>query len=204
MLSSVRYNASCSAKLQFLRMLIVNYTQLLRIYVAYFLLLWYIFSGVIKVTLKELRKQKKLTQIECAAYLNIPIRTYQNYESDVHKQDSMKYLYMMQKLEQYGYTDETHGILTIQRIKNVCREVFPTYGVVYCYLFGSYAKAKATETSDVDLLISTSATGMKYYELMESLREGLGKKVDMLSIEQLVGNPELINEILKDGVKIYG
>lgn len=183
---------------------IVNCAHLLRKSVAHFLLLWYIFSGVIKLTLKELRKQKRLTQVECAAYLNIPVRTYQNYENDACKQDSMKYLYMMQKLEQYGYTDETHGILTIQKIKNVCREVFPAYGVVYCYLFGSYAKAKATETSDVDLLISTSATGMKYYELMESLREGLGKKVDMLSIEQLVGNPELINEILKDGVKIYG
>ncbi|MCF0116208.1 MAG: helix-turn-helix transcriptional regulator [Erysipelotrichaceae bacterium] len=32
--------------------------------------------------LKELRKQKGLTQIDCAKYLGMPIRTYQNYEND--------------------------------------------------------------------------------------------------------------------------
>ncbi len=37
------------------------------------------------MTLKELRKEKKLTQIECAKYLGIPIRTYQNYETDIKK-----------------------------------------------------------------------------------------------------------------------
>ena len=40
-------------------------------------------------------------------------------------------------------------------------------------------------------------------ELVESIREGLKKKVDVLNYEQLNNNPELINEILKDGVKIY-
>jgi len=47
------------------------------------------------MTLKELRKQKKLTQIECASYLGVPIRTYQNYENDDRKQTSLKYLYMI-------------------------------------------------------------------------------------------------------------
>ena len=40
--------------------------------------------------------------------------------------------------------------------------------------------------------------------LVESLREKLQKKVDVLNREQLNNNPALINEILKDGVKIYG
>ena len=34
------------------------------------------------MTLKELRKKKKLTQAACAKYLGIPLRTYQNYETD--------------------------------------------------------------------------------------------------------------------------
>ena len=58
-------------------------------------------------------------------------------------------------------------------------------------------------TSDIDLLISTSITGMKFYDLVESLREGLKKKVDLLTLDQLNDNPELLNEILKDGIKIY-
>ena len=53
--------------------------------------------------LRELRKQKKLTQAECAKYLGVPLRTYQNYETDAAKRTSIKYLYMLEKLEQYGF-----------------------------------------------------------------------------------------------------
>ncbi len=156
------------------------------------------------MTLKELRKTKKLTQAACAKYLGIPLRTYQNYETDTSKVGSIKYNFMLQKLEQYGFMDETHGILTIEQIKNICTSVFEEYSVEYCYLFGSYAKGKATEVSDVDLLISTPVSGMRFYDLVESIREALQKKVDILNREQLNNNPELINEILKDGIKIYG
>lgn len=156
------------------------------------------------MTLKELRKKKKLTQAACAKYLGIPLRTYQNYETDASKVGSIKYNFMLQKLEQYGFVDKTHGILTIEQIKNICAAVFEQYSVAYCYLFGSYAKGKATEVSDVDLLISTPVSGMRFYDLVESLREALQKKVDVLNHEQLNNNPELINEILKDGIKIYG
>ena len=156
------------------------------------------------MTLKELRKTKKLTQAACAKYLGIPLRTYQNYETDVSKIGSIKYNFMLQKLEQYGFVDETHGILTIEQIKNICASVFEQYSVEYCYLFGSYAKGKASEVSDVDLLISTPVSGMRFYDLVESIRDALQKKVDILNREQLNNNPELINEILKDGIKIYG
>ena len=154
--------------------------------------------------MKELRTQNKLTQVECARYLGVPVRTYQNYEVDEKKRTSMKYMYMVQKLEQYGFVDETHGILSIQKIKEVCTEIFSGIDVEYCYLFGSYAKGRATESSDVDLLVATSISGMKFYDLVETLRESLAKKVDVLNLEQLTNNPELVNEILKDGVKIYG
>ncbi len=156
------------------------------------------------MTLKELRKQKKLTQIECASYLGVPIRTYQNYENDDRKQTSLKYLYMIQKLEKYGFVDEKHGILTINEIKVLCSSIFSNYDVEYCYLFGSYAKGKATDVSDVDLLLSTTVSGIRFYDIVEALRECLKKRVDVLTLEQLKENIELVNEILKDGVKIYG
>lgn len=159
---------------------------------------------VMRLTLKQLRKQKQLTQAECAKYLGIPLRTYQNYEADPSKKDSIKYTFMMQKLEQCGFIDEAHGLLSVQQIRDICANVFSDLDVEYCYLFGSYAKGKATEVSDVDLLISTPLSGMKFYDMAEALREGLKKKVDVLNIQQLKCNPELINEILKDGIKIYG
>ena len=74
---------------------------------------------------------------------------------------------------------------------------------VFCYLFGSYAKGKATEVSDVDLLISTETTGLRFFEMTERLRKGLHKKVDVLDLKQLVNNEALIREVLREGVRIY-
>lgn len=155
------------------------------------------------MSLKDLRKKKKLTQAACAKYLGVPLRTYQNYETDPDKASSMKYAFMLQKLEAYGLIDEDHGILTIEEIKAICTDVFSHFDVAYSYLFGSYAKGTAAETSDVDLLVSTSVSGMLFYDLTEALREALKKRVDVLNCEQLSNNPALINEILKDGIKIY-
>jgi len=179
-------------------------TQFLRCLLLFCIAYGMILIGVIILTLKELRKAKGLSQLRCAAILGMPIRTYQNYENDPNKQGSMKYMYMMQQLEQYGFIDESHGIVPFSSIKEGCERVFQAHDVQYCYLFGSYAKGTATETSDIDLLISTSVTGILFYELVESIREELRKKVDVLTIDQLKDNTSLANEILKDGVKIYG
>ena len=110
----------------------------------------------------------------------------------------------MHKLERYGYIDESHGVLGIENIRDICSEVFDRFNVDYCYLFGSYAKGKAKENSDIDLLISTKEKGIRFYDLAETLREKLKKKVDVLNREQLNNNGLLLDEILKDGVKIYG
>ena len=66
------------------------------------------------------------------------------------------------------------------------------------------AKGKAEGKSDVDLLISTETTGLRFFEITERLREALHKKVDLLDIKQLVGNENLLKVILKEGIKVYG
>ena len=100
--------------------------------------------------------------------------------------------------------DENHGILTIQEISDTCREVLKEYPADFCILFGSYAKGTAGENSDVDLVISSEVTGLQYYELTERLRTALRKKVDLLNVDQLLNNRELLTEILKEGIRIYG
>ena len=87
--------------------------------------------------------------------------------------------------------------------RRLCASVFDSYQVEFCYLFGSYAKGKATEVSDVDLLISTETTGLRFFEMTERLRKGLHKKVDVLDLKQLVNNEALIREVLREGVRIY-
>jgi len=156
------------------------------------------------MTLRELRKNKGITQQEAANYVGVPLRTYSNYENDVKKQTSIKYKYIIDKLYTYGYVDEEHGILSIDIIKETCIKVLSKYPIEYCYLFGSYAKGNATPKSDVDLLINTTLSGLKFFGLVEELREQLHKKVDVLDQKQIENNFELTNEILKDGIKIYG
>lgn len=156
------------------------------------------------MTLKELRKSKGLTQIATAKYLGIAPRTYQNYESDISKQKGIKYEYVFDKLLKYGYIDEQTGVLSTDKIQEICLKVFSEFKISYCYLFGSYAKGSATEESDVDLYIHTDIDGLRFFELAEVLREELKKKVDLIDQRQLINNFELTNEILKDGIKIYG
>ncbi len=132
------------------------------------------------------------------------MRTYQNYEREDADTNSVKYRYLYEKLEKYGYVDEEHGILSLDEIKSACADVFGGYQIDYCYLFGSYARGEATEKSDVDLLVSTRVTVLEFFGMVETLRELLKKKVDLLNQEQLIDNFELTNEILRDGIKIYG
>ncbi len=155
-------------------------------------------------TLKEIRKEIGYTQTQAAEYLNVSLRSYKSYENDIDKIDTIKYSYMLEKLSKLDIVDENHGILSLDLIKNKCTEIFKEYNIEYAYLFGSYAKDKAKDDSDVDLLISSTVKGIKFYGLVERISQSLKKKVDLLDSDQLVDNPELLNEILKDGIKIYG
>lgn len=156
------------------------------------------------MTLKELRKEKGLTQAAAAKVVGVPMRTYVRYESDENKKETIKYRYIVETLQKYGVIDEEHGLLTIEKIQELCAPLFEEYGVKYAYLFGSYAKGKATEKSDVDLLVSMPVNGLAFYELVERLRGSLKKKIDLLDETQLENNTALVKEILQDGIKIYG
>ena len=154
-------------------------------------------------TLKQLRLSKKLTQQEACDILGVSLRSYKEYENNEKKAGTFKYRSMISELEKYAVLDEEHGILTLDEIKDGCKAVLDEYDVKYCVLFGSYAKGKATQTSDVDLLVSTDIVGLKFFGIAERLREKLHKKVDLLDLRQLADNQALIDEILKDGVRVY-
>ena len=147
---------------------------------------------------------KGLTQVQAAQILGVSRRTYIKYENGEANLPEIKYHFLCRTLEEHGRIDEEHGLLTIDQIREVCSRVFEEYGVEYGYLFGSYAKGKATEKSDVDLLVSMPVNGLKFFGLVEMLREELKKKVDVLDVAQLNHNAALVQEILRDGIKIYG
>ncbi|QTE67026.1 nucleotidyltransferase domain-containing protein [Clostridiales bacterium] len=153
--------------------------------------------------LKKQRLKSKMTQREAAEKIGISLRSYISYENEAEKANTPKYRFLLAEMREISRMDEEHGILSKKEITEACNEILKDYPVQYCYLFGSYAKGKASETSDVDLLVSSGITGLRFYELAEKLRERLHKKVDLLDLKQLTGNEELLNEILKDGIRIY-
>lgn len=155
-------------------------------------------------SLKEIRRLIGYTQSQAADYLRVSLRSYKSYENEPDKFNSIKYLYLVETLEKLAVIDETHGILHVDSIKEKVADVFSNYQIDYCYLFGSYAKGKAKQDSDIDLLISSTVKGLKFYGLVEKLSNTLKKKIDLIDRNQLMANPELLDEILKDGIKIYG
>ena len=153
--------------------------------------------------LKKQRLKSGMTQREAAGKIGVSLRSYISYENEIEKARTPKYRFLLAEMREICRMDEDHGILTVDEIREACADLMKEYAVRYCYLFGSYAKGKASATSDVDLLISSGVSGLRFFELAEKLREKLHKKIDLLDIKQLSGNEELLDEVLKDGIKIY-
>ena len=156
--------------------------------------------------LKDYRTQVGITIKEASLISGVPVRTYIRYENDNSYGNVLKRKQILSILREKFDITEDNGVLSIDRIKECVEEVFSSYKeqISFCYLFGSYAKGYASDSSDVDLCVSTSLTGLSYVGLIEELRQKLCKKIDVIRLNDLSDNFELLSEIMKDGVKIYG
>lgn len=154
------------------------------------------------MTLKELRKNNRLTQKEASSLIGIPYRTYIRYEENESYRGSFKYNAIYSKLEGIVRIDEDKGILSIQSIKEIVVPILKSKDISFCYLFGSYAKGKPKENSDVDLLVDTDITGLEFLNLIENLRTSLHKRVDLLRLKDIKPENPIALEILKDGIKL--
>lgn len=157
------------------------------------------------MTLKEYRISLGITIKEASQYTGVPIRTYIRYENDESYGDKLKRNAIFKILLDKFEITPNKGILTLEQIKNMIWSIFEEYGnnIDFCYLFGSYAKGYANENSDVDLCISTNLTGLSFVGLKDKISRILNKNVDLLRLSDLNDNVVLINEIMKDGIKIY-
>ena len=159
------------------------------------------------MTLLETRQNYHLSQMQVASSLGIPLRTYVRYEKDNEYGSPLKRDAMVKAINEKYEISETKGLLTLEEIKSKVQKLFDekySGQINFCFLFGSYAKGYATEKSDVDICISTSLAGFRFIGISEAVRSVLHKKVDIVKFENLDGNLELINKILKDGIKLYG
>lgn len=101
---------------------------------------------VIIMTLKELRISKGLTQNECAEYLKISPRSYQNYENNSEKINSTKYKDIYKKLEIFQNSDILINSATLAMYGYKTNVVTGTGLVSFSGIVSEYEKRDCYET----------------------------------------------------------
>ena len=98
-------------------------------------------------------------------------------------------------------------IYSIDELKRIVAPVAKMHGVDRVYLFGSYARGAATETSDVDLCVDASALQGLFAlsGLRMDLEEALSKELDLITVNSLKYNKdaEFLDHLSKEQVLIY-
>ena len=162
-------------------------------------------SGDNVMTLIETRKEFGLSQQAAANIARMPLRSYVRYEGDNEYGSVLKREAIIKAIIAECEITEDKGVLSLDQIMKGVRNVLEKdykESVSLCYLFGSYAKGYASDKSDVDLCVSTSLTGLDYAGLAEDLHRELHKTIELVRLNN--ASKELIYEIMKDGIKVYG
>lgn len=159
-------------------------------------------------SLKTVRENIGLTQEELALLTEVPVKTIRNWEQEIRKPSSWTLDLLIDRIlreknEKKLPPDETNGVLSFLTIKKVVNQKAEKFDIERIFLFGSYAKGEASELSDIDLYMESDLFGLDYFEFIETLREGLHKKVEVLSNKTIEKSAKIAQEIKKTGVLIY-
>jgi predicted nucleotidyltransferase len=153
--------------------------------------------------LKELRKTKRLTQVDAASIAGVSVESYKNHELGRSRGDSPLGRMIFDKLSAYEPYGFEKGILPLDLIKQTLSDVLGSKPVDFAYLFGSYAKGEADAKSDVDIMVSGAITGLEFFSLGGELERALHKNVDIIRLSDVGANQVLIREIMATGIRIY-
>ena len=105
-------------------------------------------------------------------------------------------------------------IYTISDLRNVIAPIAKKYQIPAIYLFGSYARGIATESSDIDLLVDTTGTdltsllslGALHCELADTLQ----KSINLITVSSLQQKAQMPSEqdfretVLHEMIKLCG
>lgn len=97
-----------------------------------------------------------------------------------------------------------NNILTIDDIKAIVKPIAEKYGVEEVYLFGSYARGEATESSDLDFLVfgGDNFKLTKIFALAEEFRQSFQKQVDVFEIHEVNVESNFYNTIMKERLSV--
>ena len=105
-------------------------------------------------------------------------------------------------------------IYTMEEIKERITPIASKYRLPAVYIFGSYARGEATETSDVDILVDKTGSELRGLFAMgglyNDLSEAIGKPIDLITMSAIEQEstrertPWIVENLNKERVKIYG
>ena len=159
-------------------------------------------------SLKTIRENLGLTQLEISNLIGIPVNTLRNWEQETRTPSEWILNLLIDRIlresnEQHSVVDESTSILSFLTIKKSVAKIAEKYDIKRIYLFGSYVKGQATASSDIDLYMESDLYGLEYFEFAEQLRGNLKKKVEVLSNKTIQEHSKIDEEIKKTGVLIY-
>ncbi len=119
---------------------------------------------------------------------NFNKNNYKMYQFRVKKSDANIIKYLDSIENRNGYivslinTDLNKPIYTIKEIKTIIKPILNKYGITEIYLFGSYARGEAKESSDIDIYCNKGnvKTFIDQGLLEDELEKALNKKVDIV------------------------
>ena len=97
-----------------------------------------------------------------------------------------------------------HGLLTMAEIQARVRPLAEKYGVEAVYVFGSYARGEADETSDVDFLVlgGKRFRRTRIFALAEEMRAVLHKDVDVFEISEINEDSDFYRSVMKERLPV--
>ena len=96
-------------------------------------------------------------------------------------------------------------IYTIEEISQILSPIFEKTGVTKAIVFGSYAKNKARENSDIDIVVEIEdwVDDLDFCGLSVDISDSLGKRIDFLTLSDFMPNSATDREIKETGRIIY-
>lgn len=94
--------------------------------------------------------------------------------------------------------------MEISKLTSIIVPVLKKHKITKAGFFGSYAKGKNTDRSDIDLLVELTypMSLLDMIGIKLELEELLGKKVDLVEYQAI--KPVIKDSILKSEIRIYG
>lgn len=94
--------------------------------------------------------------------------------------------------------------MNLEDIKKIVTPILQSYRITKAGVFGSFAKKKDHENSDIDILVELgdSISLLDFVKIKLELESQLNRKVDL--VEYVAVKPQIKERIFSEEIRIYG